>query len=57
MEWDFICVTVDPEGVVSPRGVEEKNVQPSYGSDDEGDKEVKREKAGQRGIVHGKASS
>jgi len=55
MEWDLICVSVDPEGVVPARRVQEEDVQPRHRGDQERDEKVEGKEPGQRRVVHGKS--
>jgi len=54
MEGDLICVPVDPKGVVSPRSVQEENVQARYRRDQERNEKVESEKSRERRVIHGK---
>ena len=56
MERNLLCVRVDAEGVITPGGVEEENVDGCYGCDDKGDHEVKSEEAGKGSVVHRETS-
>jgi len=45
VEGDLIRVSVNPEGVVPSRSVQEKNMQAGYRCDQERDEEVESEKS------------
>jgi len=56
VEGDLIRIPVDAERVVSPRGVQEEDVQAGYRGYQEGDEKMKGEKTCERGVVNSETS-